>query len=101
MRRTCSLTRRVVSLKLVEMETASSRLTLAELRPGERARVECIDESCGLCQRLNSLGILPQSDLCVLHETLFKDPITVEVADQRIALRRLDAQAVEVTRLPA
>lgn len=81
------------------METASNRTTLAQLRPGDRARIECIDENCEICPRLHSLGILPQSDLCVVHESLFGDPITVSVADQRIAVRRLDAEAVEVSRL--
>ncbi|MGF1451321.1 MAG: ferrous iron transport protein A [Opitutales bacterium] len=81
------------------MEAASPRLTLAELKPGDRARIDCIRDDCSLCQRLFTLGVMPEGELCVVNETLFGDPITVSVADQQIALRRLDARAVEVTRI--
>ncbi len=80
-------------------DVVAPRLTLAELRVGDQARIDCIDESCDLCPRLQNLGLLPESRVCVLREALWGDPMTVSVGDQVLSLRRTDARGIEVSRI--
>ncbi len=79
------------------METTTAE-SIASLKPGEQARITCLDDACGLCSRLSSLGVLPDSELCVVNVAPLGDPMTIRVDGQQFALRRADACSVLVER---
>ncbi len=50
-------------------------------------------------ERLISLGICPKGKIIYRATTLFHDPLLFEVEDALVALRRKDAQKIEVVLL--
>lgn len=80
---------------------------LSDFRPGERgviARVHPHDDARGalsveeLERRLLELGFVEGAMVEVLHEGLFgHDPMAVRLDDMRVALRRHEAGAIEMT----
>ena len=77
--------------------------SLGELKKGDRGIIVRVRESSfclSLPERLMEMGILEGSIFEVLHEAPFgKDPIAVQVRGALIALRRNEADCVEVAKI--
>jgi Fe2+ transport system protein FeoA len=74
-------------------------VTLADLRPGQRARVvRCHGLEQPLGQRLLHLGLLRGREIEVLRRAPSGDPMEVRVLDSCLSLRRTEARLVEVER---
>lgn len=73
--------------------------TLADLRPGQSARVHAVGVNHTLGQRLMALGLLPGQQVTFLKNAPFGDPILVEVGSRLLALRRREAREVVVGNL--
>lgn len=82
-----------------------SVLTLAELRPLERARILAVGssdqgEEGALVRALLEMGVIEGSEIQILHEAPWsRDPIAVEVRGGLIALRRQEAALVRVEKI--
>jgi ferrous iron transport protein A len=78
---------------------STSQKKLGELKPGTNARIKRVGDSCGvdLARRLLEMGLLEGAAVEVLHQAPFGgDPIAVRVRGSVVALRRGEANAIEV-----
>ena len=76
---------------------------LSDARPGQRGVITAVSGVAGALQvdelerRLLELGFVEGAAVEILHEgAIGRDPIAVKVDDMRVALRRHEAQGVEV-----
>jgi ferrous iron transport protein A len=76
----------------------SSRLTLAELQPGDRARIESIETADPAVQRLMVLGLVEGAVLTFLRRSLGGDPLEVRIYGAAISLREEQARRFHVVR---
>jgi len=72
---------------------------LADLRAGERGRVENGTADHAAFQRLLAMGLLPGTEVSVVQVAPLGDPVEVEFRGMRLSLRKADAAAVQVARL--
>jgi len=72
---------------------------LADLRAGERGRVEDGTADHPAFQRLLAMGLLPGTEVSVVQVAPLGDPVEVEFRGMRLSLRKADAAAVQVARL--
>ncbi len=72
---------------------------LADLRAGERGRVENGTAEHPAFQRLLAMGLLPGTEVSVVQVAPLGDPVEVEFRGMRLSLRKADAAAVQVSRL--
>lgn len=63
---------------------------------GERARVTAVNGSGRVTQRLMEMGVVPGVFLKVVKAAPFGDPIEVRLRGYSLAMRRSEADAVEV-----
>lgn len=75
--------------------------SLADLAPGERARVVRLAEAClGMeRQRLLDLGVVAGTEIDVLGESPLRDPVAYGIRGATIALRRVQAAMIRVERV--
>lgn len=78
---------------------ASRSLTLADLRPGERVRVERIRELDPITQRLMVMGLVEGAEVTYVRSSLGGDPLELRVHGASLSLRREQARHFEVTRI--
>ena len=72
-------------------------MTLGQLKLGQKAVIQKTDGPVELKQRLQELGFLEGTIVEVMHEApFFKDPIAVKVKGTLIAIRRSEANWIEV-----
>lgn len=72
---------------------------LADLRAGERGRVENGTADHPAFQRLLAMGLLPGTEVSVVQVAPLGDPVEVEFRGMRLSLRKADAATVQVARL--
>jgi len=78
---------------------AGPALTLAELRKGERARIEAVEGAGALVQRLLEMGLTAGTQVAVVRFAPLGDPMEVRVRGYLLSLRVADARSVRVTRI--
>ncbi|MDY6941975.1 MAG: FeoA family protein [Pseudomonadota bacterium] len=72
-------------------------MTLAELRPGQRAVVCGFESGCnGMAQRLMQLGLIEGGEIRALRSAPGGDPIEFRVMNYSLSLRRKEASQVLV-----
>lgn len=76
-------------------------LTLAELRPGERARITGLSATGMMRRRMMDLGLLEGAEVEVVMASPLGDPRAYRVRGTLIALRAGDARSVAITSLAA
>lgn len=76
-------------------------MTLDQLLPGQRARVEAIHGDDYLVQRLLEMGLLEGEEIEVLNLAPFGDPMEIRLRDYRLSLRRSEAARVTVETIEA
>jgi ferrous iron transport protein A len=73
------------------MATAGSGCTaLADLRPGQRARICAHPPRGSVPARLTELGFIPGTEVEVMRRAPLGDPIEIDLRGYRICLRRED-----------
>ncbi len=72
-------------------------MTLADLPHRRRARVQSVAAAGELTVQLMELGLVPGAVVEVLRRAPLGDPLDVDVAGARLAIRRAVAQTVAVT----
>ena len=70
----------------------SPRLTLADLKPGDRARIESIEAADPAVQRLMVLGLVEGAELTFLRRSLGGDPLEIRLYGAAISLRAEQAR---------
>lgn len=70
-------------------------MTLKEGKPGMLLKVQHIHDS-ELKERLMTMGLTPGTRVRVLRSAPFGDPMAIGVRSYSLALRRADAEKVEV-----
>jgi Fe2+ transport system protein FeoA len=72
---------------------------LADLKPGELARIESIDSRDPAVQRLMVLGLVEGAELAFLRSSLGGDPLEFRIYGAAISLRREQARHFTVARV--
>ncbi len=73
--------------------------TLAELKPGQKARITGYLETGPTVQRLMHLGLLEGEEVALTRQALTGDPIEIRLLDYSLSLRRGEAALLTVERL--
>lgn len=77
----------------------TNRISLSELKPGQSAVIEQVDqtpETAGFVQRLAALGIVPTRSIQVLRVAGFGGPLHIRVGTTEVAIRPTEARCVRV-----
>lgn len=72
-------------------------ITLADLKAGQMARVVNVSGSGPVAKRLMEMGIVPGVLVRVVKAAPFGDPIEVRVRGYNLAMRRNEAESIEVS----
>lgn len=72
-------------------------MTLTELPVGRDARVIAVNGSGRITRRLMEMGIIPGVGVKIVKMAPFGDPIEVRVRGYSLAMRRNEANAIEVS----
>ncbi len=75
------------------------KITLAALKKGQRATVTSVQES-GLKSKLMELGLIAQTEITVLFQAPFGDPIAIDIQGFVLSLRKSEAALIEVEPIP-
>ena len=74
----------------------NSPLTLTHLPAAREARVTAVNGSRRIARRLMEMGVVPGTAVRVVKAAPFDDPIEIKVRGYSLAVRRSEAEAVEV-----
>ena len=72
-------------------------LSLDQLNAGQRARIESVNGTDALVQRLLEMGLLEGDELEVVGFAPLGDPMETRLRDYRLSLRRSEAARVMVS----
>jgi ferrous iron transport protein A len=74
-------------------------MTLADLAPGDRARIEEVAGDGAVLQRILEMGLTEGEDVQVLRIAPLGDPMELRVRGYSLSLRRREAALIRVTRM--
>lgn len=84
--------------RLMKRKTESvGGITLTNLPIGSDARVVSVNGNSRITQRLMEMGVVPGVSVRVVKMAPFGDPIEVRVRGYSLAMRRSEADAIEVS----
>ncbi len=72
-------------------------MTIADLKPGQSARIESVDTSLPGIVRLMVLGLVEGADVQYQHAAIGGDPLEVSVFGTSISIRREQARQFQVS----
>jgi Fe2+ transport system protein FeoA len=72
-------------------------MTLTQLEIGRNARVIAVNGTSRITRRLMEMGVIPGADVRMVKAAPFGDPIEVNVRGYSLAMRRSEADSVEVS----
>lgn len=75
-------------------------MRLIDLKNGERGTVAGFDGPEQLIRRLLEMGVMEEEELSVLRRAPLGDPLEIEIRGYNLSLRKAEAAAVIVERLP-
>ncbi|XPV75048.1 MAG: FeoA family protein [Desulfovibrio sp.] len=73
-------------------------MTLEDIRPGSKCRIEGMTAKGALGQRLMDLGFYPGAVIHVIRTAPFIDPVELELDGYYVCIRYSEAQFVEVAK---
>jgi len=79
-----------------ERSDTSETFTLTNLPVGTKGRVTAVHGSNRVTKRLLEMGVLPGVSVRVIKTAPFGDPIEVRVRGYSLAMRRNEADAIDV-----
>ena len=71
-------------------------MTLTELPIGSEGRVTAVNGTSRITRRLMEMGVVPGVGVKIIKSAPFGDPIEVRVRGYSLAMRRSEADAIEV-----
>ena len=72
-------------------------MTLADLKRGDRVRIEAVDAAEATVRRLMVLGLVEGAELECLGGSLGGDPLELRIHGSALSLRRADARRFRVS----
>ena len=75
----------------------SKNSTLSNLPVGSEARVVSVNATNGIARRIMEMGVVPGVTISVIKAAPFGDPIEVRVRGYSLAMRKTEADAIEVS----
>jgi ferrous iron transport protein A len=75
-------------------------MTLDQLKPGDRARIDSLIGDDVVLQRLMEMGLLEGEDIEVVAFAPLGDPLEIRLRDYRLSLRRTEAARIRVSLQP-
>ena len=75
----------------------TNSMTLTELPVGRDARVTSVRGSGRVTRRLMEMGVIPGVRVTVVKSAPFGDPIEIRVRGYSLAMRKSEADAIEVS----
>jgi ferrous iron transport protein A len=75
----------------------SLQVPLSQLQIDQRARIEAVEGTDTLAQRLLEMGLLEGEEIEVVGFAPLGDPIEIRLRDYRLSLRRSEASRITVT----
>ena len=75
---------------------AEGKMSIAELKPGQRARIVEVHGSGAIRQRLLDMGLIPQTTIQMERVAPAGDPLWITVRGYHLSLRRREAGTVRV-----
>ncbi len=72
-------------------------MTLTELPVGQNARVTSVNGNSVIVHRLMEMGMIPGAAVEMVKTAPFGDPIEVRVRGYSLAMRRNEADSIEVS----
>ena len=79
-------------------EIAIKHMTLTDLSVGENGKVVSVRGEGAIARRLMEMGVVPGVSIKIVKAAPFGDPLEIRVRGYSLALRRNEADTVEVTR---
>ncbi len=73
-------------------------MTLAELASGESGTVRLVRGEAAVTRRLMEMGVIPGVAVRMVKSAPFGDPLEIRVRGYSLALRRSEAESVELNR---
>lgn len=80
-------------------ERTVEKMTLAELKIGQSAKILAVNGEGALRRRLLDMGLTPRTEVMVRKVAPMGDPIEVHLRGYELTLRVQDAQEIEVERV--
>lgn len=74
-------------------------MCLSEMKVGEIASIDSLNVDSDLKKRLNALGFIRDNQVCVKQFGWFKSTVQIMVNRSLIALRREEAELIEVHKI--
>ncbi|MFO7446784.1 MAG: FeoA family protein [Ignavibacteriaceae bacterium] len=71
--------------------------TAAELKYGEKVRIDDIDSSHPSSRRILEIGFTPGQEIELINKSVFNDPLAFSVRGTLIAIRRNEADCIKVS----
>ncbi len=72
-------------------------MTLANLEIGAVAKVKNVAGNSAVSRRLMEMGIIPGVSIKIIKTAPFGDPIEIRVRGYNLAMRRNEAEAIEIS----
>lgn len=73
---------------------------LADLRVGQRGKIRLPEAVPAAADRLFAMGLLPGTEVKMVQVAPLGDPVEIEFRGMRLSLRKGDAGALHVERVP-
>ncbi len=86
----------VNAIELNGMMAGDRRIMLSSLTPGTEAQVSSVQGSGPISRRLQEMGVVPGVSIRVVKTAPFGDPFEVRLLGYSLAMRRSEAELVEV-----
>ncbi len=71
-------------------------MTASNLKIGQKAIIKRINEKHPSAKRLIEYGFTPGQEIHLIFSTLFNDPLTIQLRNSIIAVRKNEAECIEI-----
>lgn len=71
-------------------------MTLAELSLGQSGRIVSVAGESSVRRRLLELGLLPETDVRLVHVAPLGDPLSLRIRNYTLSIRRAEAEQITI-----
>ena len=86
-----------IEIDITAKPELKKQMTLTQLPKGQDARVVAVNGSGSVTRRLMEMGVIPGVGVRVVKSAPFGDPIQIRVRGYSLAMRKSEAEAIEVS----
>ena len=85
-----------IEIDITVKPESKKQMTLTQLPKGQDARVVAVNGSGSVTRRLMEMGVIPGVGVRVVKAAPFGDPIEIRVRGYSLAMRKSEADTIEV-----